>query len=203
MTYRPFLNEKTRSSVLAGVKTGTEAAWGRFFDIYAGYVFALARRSRLSSQDADEIVQRIFLELAAPGGFDGYERGKGSFRQWLKRKVEWRIADEHRRSAARANIRYVTPDALDTVPANDSHPRDEAWIEAARAEAMRRLRASSTQQHFAIFQASVVEEIPAEEIVSLYGVTRDNLYQIRRRMTAAFRRHLEAALADLDSPDLP
>ena len=54
--------------------------------------------------------------------------------------------------------------------------------------------------HFAIFQASVIEEIPTEDVMALYNVTRDNLYQIRKRMRAAFKKHFEAALADLDAP---
>ena len=87
MKYKPFRNEETRTSVLSGVKTGTEEAWGRFFDLYAGYVFDMARRAGLPEPDADDLVQSVFSGLAAPGGFDGYDRGKGSFRAWLRRRA--------------------------------------------------------------------------------------------------------------------
>ena len=44
MTYRHFNNETTRSSVLKAVAdTENEAAWARFFDLYAGFVFSIAR----------------------------------------------------------------------------------------------------------------------------------------------------------------
>ena len=156
MPYKPFNNEETRSSVLSGVRSGSEAAWGRFFDLYAGYVFSLANQAGLIGTDADDIVQTVFAELSAPGGFDGYERGKGPFRPWLRRRVLWRIKDELRRRAARP--------------------------------------------HFAIFQASMIEDIPSEDVMALYHVTRDNLYQIRKRMREAFRRHFDAVLADIDAP---
>ena len=109
MSYKPFLNEETRSSVLSGVRSGSEAAWGRFFDLYAGYVFSLANQAGLIGPDADDIVQTVFAELAAPGGFDGYERGKGAFRPWLRRRVLWRITDEFRRRAARPSFDLRPP----------------------------------------------------------------------------------------------
>ena len=44
MTYRHFNNETTRSSVLKAVAdTENEAAWSRLFDLYAGFVFSMAR----------------------------------------------------------------------------------------------------------------------------------------------------------------
>lgn len=202
MTYKPFLNEETRSSVLAGVRAGSEAAWGRFFDLYAGYVFSLARRAGLLGEDADDLVQTVFSELSAPGGFDGYERGKGSFRVWLRRRAQWRIADELRRRAAALPRDDSAKGNLDELPAPDA-ALDEAWIEAARAEALRRLRETVSPEHFAIFQASVLEELPTEDVMRLYRVSRDNLYQIRKRVKDTFAELLKAALDDLDAPAPP
>ncbi len=203
MSYKPFLNEETRSSVLSGVRFGSEAAWSRFFDLYAGYVFSLANQAGLIGPDADDIVQTVFAELATPGGFDGYERCKGAFRPWLRRRVLWRITDEFRRRAARPPFEDAGKINPDTLAAEPDTARDELWLAAAREEAMRRLKAEVSEPHFAIFQASVVEEIPTEDVMALYHVTRDNLYQIRKRMRTAFRKHFEAALADLDAPIPP
>ena len=197
MTYKPFLNEETRSSVLSGVRAGSEAAWGRFFDLYAGYVFSLARRGGLPAPDAEDLVQTVFSELSAPGGFDGYERGKGSFRLWLRRRALWRVADALRRRSSSPQI--LPLDDPDAIPAPDA-ALDEAWIESARAEALRRLRGEVSPEHFAIFQASVLEELPTEDVLRLYRVSRDNLYQIRKRVKAAFAALLKAALDDLDAP---
>ena len=44
MTYKHFNNETTRSSVLKAVAdTENEAAWHRLFDLYAGFVYSIAR----------------------------------------------------------------------------------------------------------------------------------------------------------------
>ena len=200
MPYKPFKNEETRTSVISGVKSGSEAAWNRFFDLYAGYVFSLASHAGMIGADADDIVQTVFTELSRPGGFDGYERGKGSFRSWLRRRVQWRIADAFRQKATLPKPDPAFCGNADSVVVDPAEAQDELWRSAALEEAMRRLKAEAAPGHFAIFQASVVEEIPAEDVMALYHVSRDNLYQIRKRMRAALERHFKAALADLDSP---
>ena len=202
MTYKPFLNEETRTSVLNAVKGGSQKAWSRFFDLYAGYVFSLACRAGLVGQDADDIVQTVFAELAAPGGFDGYDRGKGSFRVWLKTLARWRILDEFRRRSAESVPADLADDAAALPAAHDSS-LDEPWIEAVRAEALRRLRAEVSETHFAIFQACVEEDIPTEDVMAMYHVSRDNIYKIKQRTRAAFERHLMAAFDEMDRPEPP
>ena len=57
MTYRHFNNESTRSSVIRAVSdTGNQAAWQRLFDLYAGFIFSIARSKGLSEDDADDVL---------------------------------------------------------------------------------------------------------------------------------------------------
>ena len=200
MTYKPYKNEETRTSILAGVRTGAEEAWGRFFDTYAGYVFAIATHAGLVGSDADEIVQTVFTELSRPGGFDGYERGKGSFRAWLRRRAQWRVIDELRRRAASRVIGGAEGARIVSAIADPGTALDEFWSDAVHREAMRRLGADSDPVHLAIFQASVMEEVPTEEIMAMYHVSRANVYQIRKRMKAAYEKHFRSAMEDMDAP---
>ena len=55
-------------------------------------------------------------------------------------------------------------------------------------------------EHYAAFIASTVEGQDTETVMRLYGLSRDNLYQIRKRVKAAFAALLKAALDDLDAP---
>lgn len=199
MSYKPFKNEETRTSVLSQVKAGSEAAWKRFFDTYAGYVYSLASRAGLINSDADEIVQAVFTSLSSPGGFDGYDRNKGAFRSWLRKRTQWRITDEFRKRAS--NRLVLNEEFLGSLSADNN--LDECWVETVREEALRRLKENSSKEHFAIFQASVLEEIPTEEVVALYRVSRDNVYQIRKRLSVAFESYIKEAYNDLDSPELP
>ena len=42
-----------------------------------------------------------------------------------------------------------------------------------------------------------------ETVMRLYGLSRDNLYQIRTRLTAKLREATAAVLAEMDAPDVP
>ena len=53
-------------------------------------------------------------------------------------------------------------------------------------EALRRLQSIVNPTHFAIFHASVIEELDVDSIRRLYGVSRDNIYQIRKRIKGNF-----------------
>ena len=97
MTYRHFNNETTRSSVIKAVAdTGNDAAWARFFDLYAGFVFSIARSKGLKEEDADDIVQIVFADLARTIPTFKYDRAKGKFRSYLIGLVHWRVKDKLR-----------------------------------------------------------------------------------------------------------
>ncbi len=97
MTYRHFNNETTRSSVIRAVaNTENEAAWQRLFDLYAGFVFSIARSKGLNDSDADDIVQTVFADLARNLPTFEYDRAKGRFRSYLSGLVHWRVNDRLR-----------------------------------------------------------------------------------------------------------
>ncbi|MBQ8571258.1 MAG: hypothetical protein IJ444_07100, partial [Kiritimatiellae bacterium] len=63
MRYHTYKNEITRSSVMAGVRDGSDAAWSRFFDLYAGFIFGIARAKGLLEQEANDIVQNVMIDV--------------------------------------------------------------------------------------------------------------------------------------------
>ncbi|MBQ9344787.1 MAG: sigma-70 family RNA polymerase sigma factor [Kiritimatiellae bacterium] len=201
MNYKPYRNESTRSSVLAGVAEGREAeAWARFFDTYAGYVFGIARRRGLAEADADEIVQQVMGELVNGNGLARYDRSRGGFRQWLARRVVWRVANQRRDGEARraAEAEYAEGTA-EAAEAELEGVFEEEWRAAVLGEALRRLGEESNPMHYAVFYASAVEGLDTETVRKMHGVGAANLYQIRRRLGARLRTLLEESRRDLES----
>ena len=204
MPYKPYRNESTRSSILAGVAdSANQAAWARFFDTYAGYVFALARGRGLPETDADEIVQIVMRELVHGSALRAYDKTRGPFHTWLARLVLWRT-DNYQQRERPGNIRSVgtlSDLLLQASPAQPPLPPEfeEEWMAAVTDEALRRLRAESNPTHYAIYHASAIEKLDAADIRRLYSVSADNLYQIRRRLGARFRALLEQTMRDMDS----
>lgn len=209
MNYKTYRNESTRLSLLQAVgKGGDEAAWARFFDTYAGYVFAIARRRGLQETDADEIVQSVFLSLQKKGKLDGYDPKKGAFHSWLAGLTVWRINDLFRKRAAES--RKVTNTSEEDLPFHASASMnpveeifEEEWRETVRQMTLLRLREKINPVHFSIFHALFFEELDMGVVMQIYGVSRNNLYQIRSRTRAAFGRLLKEVTREMEAPAFP
>ena len=205
MTYRHFNNEATRSSVLRAVaNTENEAAWQRLFDLYAGFVFSIARSKGLKEEDADDIVQIVFSDLARNLPTLQYDRAKGKFRSYLTGLVHWRVMDRLRYGKRDAELKanFLEEVRAAGASADDGFPERE-WQAAAMEEALRRMKPDIRPEHYAAFVASAVEGQDTETVMRLYGLSRDNLYQIRTRLTAKLREMTATVLAEMDSPDAP
>ena len=68
-------------------------------------------------------------------------------------------------------------------------------------EALRRIKPDVRPEHYAAFVASSVEGQDTETVMRLHGLTSDNLYQIRKRLTARLRAAVAQVLAEMDAPD--
>ena len=200
MTYRSYHDATTRSSVLAAVKdTGDTAAWARFFDLYAGFVFAIARRKGLSSEDSDDIVQGVFSELARKMPTFEYDRTKGKFRSYLLELINWRILDKLKadKRESELNAAYCE-EAKSAAPVVETAFIDQEWQNAAFSEALRRLQEEARPDHFAAFVESTVEGLDTETVMRLHGMRRDNIYQIRTRFTAKLKTLVATIRTEMD-----
>ena len=204
MTYRYFNNESTRSSVLRAVaNTENETAWQRFFDLYAGFVFSIARSKGLKPEDADDIVQIVFTDLARNLPTFQYDRSKGKFRSYLAGLVHWRVTDRLKAGKRDADLKAsFEEEAKATAAADDAAFEDREWQAAALEEALRRIKPEVNPEHYAAFVA-MKEGQDTETVMRLYGFSRDNLYQIRTRLTAKLREAVAKILEEMDAPDAP
>ena len=202
MTYRHFNNEATRSSVIKAVAdTENEAAWQRLFDLYAGFVFSIARSKGLKEEDADDIVQVVFADLARNLPTFQYDRSKGKFRSYLSGLVHWRVMDRLRSGKRDTELKAAFwTEAKAAMSKEDDDFAEREWQQAAMEESLRRIKPDVRPEHYAAFVASAVEGQDTESVMKLYGLSRDNLYQIRKRLTAKLRETVESVSAEMDSP---
>ena len=199
MYYPHWQNEATRLSVLEGIKDpANQPGWERFFNLYAGYIYSIARTHGLNDADANDVLSRVMSGIV--GKVDQYDSSRGRFRSWLYHLTLWRIKDVWRANHARPEI-PVDTDALQVVADNTPVTDDETeWRGAVMDEALRRLQSIVNPTHFAIFHASVIEELDVDSIRRLYGVSRDNIYQIRKRIKGDFATILADVEQEMDSP---
>ena len=200
MTYRHFNNESTRSSVLRAVAdAGSEAAWSRLFDLYAGFVYSIARSKGIKPEDADDIVQVVFADLSRNLPTFHYDREKGHFRSYLTGLVNWRVMDRLKALKRDAELKANFWEEAKAAGGDDDFAERE-WQAAAVEEALRRIKPDVRPEHYAAFVASAVEGQDTDAVMKLYGISRDNLYQIRARLTAKLREKVAEVLAEMDAP---
>ena len=201
MTYRHFNNESTRSSVIRAVAdTENEAAWNRLFDLYAGFVYSIARRKGLSDADADDIVQVVFADLARNLPTFQYDREKGRFRSYLTGLVNWRVMDKLKLAKRDADMKKDFWESARAAAGGEDNFAEREWQSAAMEEALRRMKSEVRPEHYAAFVASAVEGQDTETVTKLYGISSDNLYQIRTRLTAKLRETVTKVLAEMNTP---
>lgn len=201
MNYTRYNPGTTRSSVLAAIRDpGNQTAWGRFFDQYAGYIYALAVRRGLRHADAEDVVQTVLVEVADKIRSFEYSREKGHFHAWLANAALFRIRDLQRANARRnaappgpLPADAATPDAFAAMA-------EEEWLDLVRQRALERLRAEISLRQFELFHASVIAEWPTEKVMQVYGASRDAVYQARHRVLPAYQAALLAVRDELDEP---
>ena len=67
-------------------------------------------------------------------------------------------------------------------------------------EALRRIKPDVRPEHYAAFVASAVEGQDTDVVTKLYGISRDSLYQIRKRLTLKLHEKLSEVLDEMDAP---
>ncbi len=175
----------------------------RFFDLYAGFVFSIARSKGLTEENADDVVQVVFADLARMMPTFEYDRAKGKFRSYLTGLVHWRVKDRLRVvQRDNAQMKDYMDKAVNMPPADKDFAERE-WQAAALEEALRRIKPEVRPEHYAAFVASAVEGQDTETVVRLYNLSRDNLYQIRKRLTDKLQKVISDVLKEMDEGRLP
>ena len=183
--------------------TENEAAWQRLFDLYAGFVFSIARSKGLNDADADDIVQVVFTDLARNLPTFQYDRAKGKFRAYLSGLVNWRVMDKLKVGKRDADLKAsFWEEAKAASSFGDNGFAEREWQAAALEEALRRIKPDVNPEHYAAFVASAIEGQDTETVMRFYGISSDNLYQIRKRLTAKLRETVASVLAEMDAPGI-
>src|SRR5262245_57647812 len=79
-------NLRTRSSLLGRMRNvDDDASWRAFFETYWRLIYNVARKSGLSDDAAQDVVQETVIAVARKMPDFRYDPAKGSFKQWLLR----------------------------------------------------------------------------------------------------------------------
>jgi RNA polymerase sigma factor (sigma-70 family) len=124
----------TRATLLARLKDlGDEHSWRQFFEIYHRLIYGRVIHRGLPIEEAEDIVMEIVEGVARRMPVFVYNPQRCSFKTWLFRIVENRVADHYRRGARGLPPAGMAGDAmalLEEIPDPASLEPDKRWEEA-------------------------------------------------------------------------
>lgn len=190
---------ETNTSLILRIKDPQNAiAWNELMAIYRPVVFRLARRKGLLHEDAEDLVQGVFLSVAR--AIDKWEPGDDQprFRNWLGKITTNAILNAITRARPdRATGTSSVMQALAAIPENRDTKQSllvECRLEAIRWAAQE-IQPEFSEVTWAIFQATGIEGRPAAEVAQVFGRTIGAVYAARCRVAARLQQKVLEASA--------
>lgn len=180
------------------IARGDSAAFGRFYDRYAAFVFSFARRVLRSNADAEDLLQEVFLQVWKQAG--AYRPDRGAPEAWLSTITRTRAIDRLR-SIRRKN--EVPGDFTDHEAAGAS---DSAARETERSEARlsaRGLLERLTPDQRQALELAYYEGLSHTEIARRTGLPLGTVKTRMRAGLKALRRAMGGIETNTETDDEP
>ena len=189
----------TRSSLIHRLRDWEDQdSWQDFFDTYWKLIYTVAIKAGLSEAEARDVVQETVVAVAKQLREDGYDRTRGSFKNWLCLITRRRIID-HLRRRTDPGLRHIPSahgtsrtDTIDRVPDPTSSQPDAVWEEEWRKNimdaAIERVKQQVSPKQFQIFDLCVLRALPVAEVTRLVKVNAAQVYLARHRVGALVKK---------------
>lgn len=204
---QPAANEPdpdaTRSSLLRRLKNWEDhGGWQEFFDTYWKLIYAVAIKAGLSDAEAHDVVQETVVSVAKQMRADGYDRSKGTFKNWLFTITRRRIVD-HLRRRKPEEARRKHPGGPGTSTDTDTVGRivdpasveletiwSEEWKKNLVDVAIERVKAQISFKQFQIFDLYVLKDWPLRDVTRMLHVSATLVYVTKHRVNALIKREV-------------
>lgn len=195
MSRSPANPEQARREVrlVERIAQGDEGALGELHDRYAGLLLALARRVLSSAEEAEDVVQDVFVQIWNQAR--RYDASRASVSTWLSLIVRSRSIDRLRSRQVKertAKAAHEENSEVDTSPDGDSNV-----LEDERSQRIRRELAELPEEQKQVLEYAFFQGLTQSEIAETYGIP---LGTVKTRTLLAMKK-MRAALAD-DISDL-
>lgn len=188
----------TNPALIRGMQSDFDPAWSHLYSVYWEWLVRIAVSRGIPHEDAKDLVACTFIALSKHISGFIYEPAKGRFSGWLLTVLDRKIADRWR-----ANQR----DPLNLLPAdlNETAQSDPLAglpdpaggglidqvlvneLEQMMRKAYQELQEHVTAQHWAIFEAYNIQELPVEDVAARFGLQSGSVYGINCRMVRQLR----------------
>jgi len=182
----------TRGSLLIRLKDWQDHdSWHEFVKIYKRLVYSVALKAGLSETEAEDAVQDTFLAVSKKmPGFD-YNPAIGSFRSWLIKNTQWRVADQLRkrkhqappRASTLTEGRTATIDRIPDTKAPDLNELcEQEWKNAVYRIALEKVKKKVSAKQFQLFDLYVTKDWKPKKVADAFGVSVNEVYLAKKRV---------------------
>ena len=180
------MSSLTNPPLLPRVAAGDRTAVRECIERYGGLVWSLARRARLTQEEAEDVVQEIFLDVwRSAARFDATVASEPTFVAMIARR---RLVDQRRQRQRQPE----TEPLVDSQRAASSLPAPELGAEAAQAaRALEQLRPEQRQ----VLILTTCQGLSHEEVAQTTGMPLGTVKAHARRGLLRVREVLGAATA--------
>jgi RNA polymerase sigma-70 factor (ECF subfamily) len=205
------LGEDNRdANVVAALRAGDESAFVELYDRCYGPMLSVARRYVATREAAEDVVQEAFTALIE--GIDRFE-GRSSLKTWLFSILIFQAISrgkrEHRSSPFSSLAvdddrpvvdpsRFLRGDhrwaGFWASPPSRNYP-EEQLLRGELRELLARVVSELPEQQALVLSLRDIEDLPAEEVCELLGITHGNqrvlLHRARARCRSTLERHAD------------
>lgn len=186
--------DTTRPSLLMRVRNVEDAeAWRQFDGICRPMLYRFGRSSGLSDADAEDVTQHCMSAINRHIRSFDYDPRKGRFKGWLRTMVNNRIRNlvRGRREQPAESQDFKRPQQREQTP---EELFDEIWMDEHLKHCMKLVQAQVEPTTFEAFQRYVLDEQPVERVCQELGLTANQLYKIKWRVTQKLTEKMQELL---------
>lgn len=179
--------------MLERVKANDPRAWERLVALYNPVFYHCCRQDGLAPEDAEDVVQEIFIAVARHLAGFRRDRPGDSFRSWLWTIMRSKIADHFRRRRDNPKARGGTTaqraigDFPDPLQASASGTDASTANRILSRRALELVQADFEKRTWQMFWRMVVDNLSAAHVAAEFGVTIHAVYKARSRVLAKLR----------------
>jgi RNA polymerase sigma-70 factor, ECF subfamily len=188
------------SSLLGRVKNNDAQGWRRLVRLFTPQVYEWCRKANLQPADASDVVQEVFRAVVTGIGEFRRERPEDTFRGWLWRIAQRKVADHWRRQSRHPIAIggdqgpgvFDRAAAAPSLPALECEPEGNAEVLHA---ALDLVRDDFQPQTWRAFWLVAVEGWKAEDAARELNTSRGAVYVAKSRVLRRLRLELDGLVS--------
>ena len=192
----------TRPSLLARLKDGDEqAGWREFLETYGRLIRGAALKSRLTEEEADDVLQETAMAVVKNIGAFQYDPAKCAFKSWLllitRQRIIWQLRKRPPAGSASARPdddgpRTATIDRIpDSAVADLDAHWEEEWQKNLMAAALTKIKRQVKAKQFQMFDLYALQQWPVREVARTMKVSVAQVYLARHRVAALLQKEVK------------